>query len=484
MAGTAGLVDEVAQAMRVCDSVIRACNAVAAAVSARSGVSVDVLLTNANHLYLVACSGVWRAPRAVQVNYGIAGRVLSTGHTAALADALIEYASLYGGRGIGSVISAPVQAGCQPTIGVVNVEFDGVLADLEDWKAVLAKIGVLLGRRIHQLGGPSDESAPQWLLRHTLSLAAADDPAELAARYCRAAVDLSGLRCAALVVRRADEFAEWIGPPLVVMGDYCASGSRRLVDAVSALPPQSLSRLVDAACQHQASHSRGDRSVLDTRGFEPLMDAGVRTLIAASVHTGRERLDFDAAILVMDELAFQPPSDTAVVLELLMTNAAVVYERMSTQQKLQTLAELDPLTGLRNRRPLAGRLASGAPSRTAIVAMDIDNFKDINDLWGHVAGDRALTEVADAIRRALREGDEVFRVGGDEFVAVLDVPDQNEAERVAQRMAAAVADRGKAISVGVALRRPDEPVEVTLRRADEALYAAKRDKSVSAMVAS
>lgn len=483
MAVVTGLVDEVAEALHACDSVHRACNAVVAAVSARTGASVDVLLTNANHLYLVACSGAWQAPRAVRVNYGIAGRVLAKGHTVSLRDASIEYAGLYADRSVGSVISAPVRRRHQPAIGVVNVEFDGVRADLEDWEAVLTKIGALLDRRIHQLGGPSEENAPQWLLRHTLSIAAADDPAELAARTCRAAVKLSGLRCAALLVRRANVFAEWIGPPLIVIADYCASGSRRLVDAVTALPPSSLSRLVDAACRHQASHSRGDLSVLDVRGLEPLIDAGVGTLIAASVQTGTERLDFDAALLVMDEFAFQPPSDTAAVLDLLMTNAAVFYERMSTQQKLQTMAESDPLTGLGHRRPLAGRLASSIPSRTAVVAVDIDNFKDINDMWGHVAGDRALTRVADAIRRALRAGDEVFRVGGDEFVAVLDVPDHDEAVQVSERMAAAVADRGHTISVGVALRRPDEPAEMTLRRADEAMYVAKRDKSNSVMVA-
>ncbi|GAB4061004.1 sensor domain-containing diguanylate cyclase [Catellatospora paridis] len=484
MTAVTELVDETDEALRACDSVHRACNAVAAAVSAHSAASVDVLLANANHLYLVACSGVWHAPRAARVNYGIAGRVLAEGRTVSLRDASIEYPDLYAERSVGSAISAPVHHDHKPTIGVVTVEFDGVRADHDDWEAALTEIGALLGRRIHQLGGPSKESAPQWLLRHTLNIAAADDPGELATRTCRAAVELSGLRCAALLVRRVNVSAEWSGPPLIVMADYCATGSRHLIDAVSALPPPSLSRLVDAACRHQAAHSRGDLSVLDARGFEPLVDAGVGTVIAASVHMGTERLDFEAAMLVMDEIAFQPPPDTAFVLELLMTNAAVFYERMSRQQKLQTMAESDPLTGLRHRRPLAGRLASSIPSRTAVVAADIDNLKVINDMWGHDAGDRALTEVADAIRQALRGSDEVFRVGGDEFIAVLDVPDHDEAVRVAGRMAAAVADRGHTISVGVALRSPDEPAETTLRRADDAMYAAKRDKSISVTVAS
>ncbi|GIG00158.1 GGDEF domain-containing protein [Catellatospora citrea] len=468
------LVNEVAQSVEVSESVYRACNAVVDAVSTCTNASVNVLLTNANYLYLGASSGVWYAPRAVSIDYGLAGRVLTTGHTAMQHNTPVDHNGPLAGRQAGSMICAPVRSTHETVIGVILVEFDVVPADPRDWESVLTKIGALLGTRIHQLGGPAEPSPPQWLLSHALSIATAKDLTELAARVCRAAVDLSGLRCAVTVVRRPNDAAE-NGPPCTVMADHCGSGSRRLVDAVGAMPPESLSQLMHSAARHQSAYSRGEVGVADVDGFEPLVDAGVRTVVAAALPVDTRNPEFDAATLIMDELAVQPLPDTTVILELLMINAVASYERMSTQHKLQTLADSDPLTGLRHRRPLARQLASVAPSSTAVLAMDIDNFKAINDRWGHDAGDRALTEVARTICQALREGDEVFRVGGDEFVAVLNVAGHDEAVQVAERIAAAVADGGHTISIGVTLRRAED-VETTLRRADEALYAAKRDK--------
>lgn len=478
------VVDEFARVVRTCDSVARACNAVVSVVSDHTGASVEVLLAAANHLYLVSRSGVRQAPRSVQVNYGIVGRVVCTGRTAALRDASIECADLYVGRRVGSVICAPVRGPQQPVIGVVNVECDHVVADLDAWSAALTEIGGFLGARIHQLGGPPAESEGQQLLRHTRSFAAVDDPDELASLACRAAVEVSGLRCAALLVRGAAGFWEWDEPALTVAATFSAAGSHQLVDAVAALSAQSRSAMIDAACRNGASPQLGDPSSLDARGYETLTGVGVRTLIAAPARGVSERPALEAAMLVMDDLVTQPHPGTVSLVELLMANVAICYEHMSSQRQLQNLAESDPLTGLRHLRPFSNRLATIVPSHTALIAADIDNFKRINDTWGHAAGDRVLTEVANALRKALRDGDEVFRVGGDEFVAILDVPDQAEALRVAERMAAAVAEGGRTISVGVALRHPDEPAEATLRRADEAMYEAKRDGSVSVKVAS
>ncbi|GAA2357205.1 hypothetical protein Cme02nite_50760 [Catellatospora methionotrophica] len=474
MTAATGLVDEVAQAVRACESVYRTCNAVVDAVSTRTGASVNVLLINANHLYLGACSGVWHAPQAVRIDYGMAGQVLTTGHTIARRGAAIGCPGQHARRPVGSMICAPVRGTHETVIGVVTVESDVALADLKHWASVLAEIGTLLGARIHQLDGPSEPSPPQWLLSHTLSIATANDLTELAARFCRAAVDLSGLRCAVTLIRRANDLVD-SGPPLTVVADHCGSGSRRLVDTIGALPPESLSKLIDAAARHQSAYSRGEVGIVGLGGFEPLVDVGVRTLVAATLPPGTPHPDFDAATLIMDELSVQPLPDTAVILELLMINAVASYERMSTQHRLQTLADSDPLTGLRHRRPLARRLASGAPWSTAVLAIDIDSFKAINDTWGHDVGDRALIEVADAIRQALREGDEVFRVGGDEFVALLNVASRDEALQIANRIAAAVADGGRTISVGVTLRQLED-AETTLRRADEALYAAKHGR--------
>jgi diguanylate cyclase (GGDEF)-like protein len=134
----------------------------------------------------------------------------------------------------------------------------------------------------------------------------------------------------------------------------------------------------------------------------------------------------------------------------------------------------DPLTGLRHHGPFGERIATATPGRTALLAIDVDEFKSINDTYGHQAGDELLVGLARALQGALRQGDEIYRIGGDEFVAVVDVPQPDEAVRIAERLASAARRAGRTISVGVAMQRDGEPAEDTLRRADVALYDVKR----------
>jgi diguanylate cyclase (GGDEF)-like protein len=119
----------------------------------------------------------------------------------------------------------------------------------------------------------------------------------------------------------------------------------------------------------------------------------------------------------------------------------------------------------------------------AVLAMDVDRFKAINDAFGHDAGDAVLRRVADALRASLRDGDTVGRAGGEEFVAVLPGAGEAAAAEVAERLRASVvaldcSDLHPALrvtlSVGAAVWRPDDAgVAATLKRADESLYRAK-----------
>jgi diguanylate cyclase (GGDEF)-like protein len=85
-----------------------------------------------------------------------------------------------------------------------------------------------------------------------------------------------------------------------------------------------------------------------------------------------------------------------------------------------------------------------------------------------------LVQMSGALQQALRLGDELFRVGGDEFVAVVDVPSAAEAVRVAERLVAAARATGRTISVGIAIQGEEESPEAAMYRADQALYAVKR----------
>jgi diguanylate cyclase (GGDEF)-like protein len=149
----------------------------------------------------------------------------------------------------------------------------------------------------------------------------------------------------------------------------------------------------------------------------------------------------------------------------------------------------DPLTNLLNRRALMERMKEMARESTPqypafVVAMlDVDHFKRINDHYGHEAGDRALTRIADIMRSSVREGDYVARWGGEEFLVLLPGVSLDEGEAVIDRVLAGVRGNGievdgeqlqLTVSVGMALHRDGENVSATLSRADRALYLAKQ----------
>jgi diguanylate cyclase (GGDEF)-like protein len=149
--------------------------------------------------------------------------------------------------------------------------------------------------------------------------------------------------------------------------------------------------------------------------------------------------------------------------------------------ELSRQALRDPLTGLRNRRGLVDKLqAATRRAGQALVLLDLDGFKAVNDRFGHARGDELLCEVADRIRQASREGDLVFRLGGDEFaVLVGDVPQPRQALELGRRfVAAATIDDGEAgdlrvgASAGVRLLTSDS-LGTAVHDADAALYAAK-----------
>jgi diguanylate cyclase (GGDEF)-like protein len=184
--------------------------------------------------------------------------------------------------------------------------------------------------------------------------------------------------------------------------------------------------------------------------------------------------DAGGVLLVADERLLRPDPTTVNLMELLAGQAWPCLDRLRTLARLREQASSDPLTGLRHTGPFGQRIATATPGRTALLAIDVDGFKDVNDTYGHQAGDRLLVGLARALEEALRHGDELYRIGGDEFVAVIEVNRPEEAVRIAERLTEAARRTGRTISVGVALPRPGESAELTLRRADQALYAVKR----------
>jgi diguanylate cyclase (GGDEF)-like protein len=177
------------------------------------------------------------------------------------------------------------------------------------------------------------------------------------------------------------------------------------------------------------------------------------------------------------------------MVERMVTERTVALEEEN--RKLKDIALVDDLTGLMNVRGLRARLAEeyerflrlGIPF--GIVMIDIDNFKNVNDTWGHPAGNEVLKAVAAALRRSIRGADVVGRYGGEEFVVMAAGSEEAGTAVLAERVRLGVAgasalvapgkDLAVTVSVGVAACQPDgPPIEEVLRRADEAMYQAKR----------
>jgi len=166
-----------------------------------------------------------------------------------------------------------------------------------------------------------------------------------------------------------------------------------------------------------------------------------------------------------------------------------ITERMRAERHIEYLATRDHLTGLPNRLLFADRLrqamakAEREHTRIALLFIDLDHFKDVNDALGHPVGDRLLIEVAERLRGAIRAGDTLARQGGDEFLVLIDgLVDSGEAEAIARKLVDAIAlpvhIEGRALAVSCSLGIsifPDDTREAAelMRNADMAMYAVK-----------
>ena len=167
-------------------------------------------------------------------------------------------------------------------------------------------------------------------------------------------------------------------------------------------------------------------------------------------------------------------------------------ELLRLNEELETIARMDALTGLGNRLRLNEDLAQAAArierhgGTVGLLLMDLDRFKRLNDTMGHLAGDAALRGVADTLRKTSRQGDGLYRYGGEEFLVLLHDCDESVLESAGQRYITAIADAG--------MPHPDNPpwgvvtasagarelsqhncldIDAALHDADEALYVAK-----------
>ncbi|MCK4519414.1 MAG: GGDEF domain-containing protein, partial [Candidatus Omnitrophica bacterium] len=165
---------------------------------------------------------------------------------------------------------------------------------------------------------------------------------------------------------------------------------------------------------------------------------------------------------------------------------------IEAKEAVQELIYQDDLTKLHNRRYLNKCLgeiiekADGEKYLLSLFMIDVDKFKEINDTYGHLRGDKVLIEVADLLRESFREYDEIIRYAGDEFIVILPMATEGDALKIAGRLIGKISqyvfageggqrDLSLTLSLGIALYPRDaKEAEKLIYRADEALYLSKR----------
>jgi diguanylate cyclase (GGDEF)-like protein len=270
-------------------------------------------------------------------------------------------------------------------------------------------------------------------------------------------VDLAVLAVALACMAASTQVTEVQGPWLAGTASACAHLYAAAV-------------LFTGPSDHDATPLQGLAVTLVLVGLAPLL-AALPAGAVPSLHAGAV-----AAALGAIVLAF-----VAVTLACERTERQLRESR----RRLRVLANLDPLTHMPNRRgfdELAGlALRRDAAGSAVLLLFDVDDFKRVNDLLGHAAGDRALCLVARCVQEHLRAPDVAGRYGGDEFVLLLRQASPAGATGVAARIATEVQRRAAqeelpllSLSFGLVQVGPGEDIGAALRRADQALYEAKR----------
>ena len=265
------------------------------------------------------------------------------------------------------------------------------------------------------------------------------------------------------------------GGPTVAAHGLAADGA----EAISGPPDGSRARAIEVSYRYAGEPEPGERPIHGGLAV-PLEENGGRLgyLTVYTRDAGRRYGDEDVHRL--EELALR---------------AGPALENARRFREARQLADLDSLTGLHNRRYFHETLARESARahrysrRLALIVFDLDDFKDVNDRIGHLAGDAALAEAAVRVREVVRAADIPCRVGGDEFAVILPEAGIEHAEQLFGRLQTAVSGRpiGQAgrlrLSAGVAEFAAEDDSISFFQRADDALYRAKeagKGRSVAA----
>jgi diguanylate cyclase (GGDEF)-like protein len=443
----------------------QACQTVADFLAAHEGMLPSVYLEQEGRLRCQAQRGYAQILDGIPFDAGIIGRTFRTGRATINRNASLDPDYLAAAPVVRAEVCIPVLIDGRP-VGVLNVESPGPMGD--DVVDDVTYCAALLGARLAVVGVGAAPRAAERLIRHATMLSGMVDRPQIEDALVAAAVDTLAMDSAALLVAEDDGFAL-----AVAIGPH--------VGAFESLERADRSAIARWVLNGTSSYTVGASSGATFPGNEPLRRMGAETIAAVLVGSaGAPR----GVLVVADARVRVPSSEEIELLELLAAHGESCLHVASALDELRLRAASDPLTGLGHHATFHAALATARQDRRSGIALcmaDVDGFKRVNDSLGHQAGDRLLQSVAAAMAGAVRAGDSVYRVGGDEFAALLAVDDEAGAAILVERLTSAVAEHGITISIGVALARPDEGDAELIARADRSLYVVKaRNRELAA----
>lgn len=409
---------------------------------------VSVYLLRSGRLRRVASVGYWQ----VFDGFPLVGDILDLTRPEARRDTPEWWA--------GRETSSPIFADGE-LIGALDVEVEGSIdAALRN---EMSEVGTLLGLRITELGGLKDPSGWKLLADNAPNFASSVNEPQAIHNALEVAIALTGLDSAMYV---ADPPGGTLTP-----ADPMGPASNLL----TALSIETLAVLSLWVHGPRSCYTMGDPSAIHSEGHELLARAGLSSLAVTAVDAAGSRLGFLLVASTTTELNDHHQVEQLEVLAALLGSAIRNSRHLG---ELLSQTRRDPLTELGHSQAFDEKLISLRHDQElmhAVFMIDIDHFKSVNDTLGHQEGDRQLKAVAAALKSALRDDDSVFRIGGDEFAAVIPVDDELQARAIGERIVQAVAESGQKVSVGGAFSRSDDiGHRDVFVRADEALYLAKR----------
>jgi diguanylate cyclase (GGDEF)-like protein len=433
-----------------------------------TGVMPSLYLERDGLLRCVAQRGLWQVLDGLSPGAGITGQAYGNDELVVVDDVTSE-------RNYLEAIPGVVAEACTPirvegvAVGALNIDSTRPLTRAD--VAELTRCGDLVGNRLRSLRLDSDSGPLTRLVAATIRLERVTTDADIADILLDAATEITGMSTAVLVRQHEDR-----PPTSVVRGP--------LRETVLGIDVDKLANLVELMVPSRSCYTAGDDRAVGMVGTEVLREAGIRSVVVVPI---RPSVGQPGLLAVLSKGRKQLHTDTIELLELLGTQAAARLETVGHIAALRRQATEDPLTGLGNRAGFNDALEEWRVARTsgAVAVFDVDDFKRVNDTFGHLEGDSVLCRLADAFRSVVRPADGVFRLGGDEFAVLLPETSRPEAQHVGDRLqlaaSAVLAPRGAGVSVGVATVGAVRTVQEALREADRHLYEAKRRRGKRAM---